>query len=159
MGIGGVVTPSSRGAGRIDGYVTPFLWVTVMADGVVTPSLGSILVPKKLSVVVPLGGVVVDKLIGKPPKVPIPSSATEVGLEVLELGVIPLGGVVVDALIRKTPKVPSPSSVTEVGSWECGVGVRSFLTVCSTRASASARSPARSVRTRSQSLFFPSSPQ
>ena len=159
MGIGGVVTPSSRGTVRIDGYVTPSLWVTVMADGVVTPSLWSILVPKKLSAVVPLGGVVVDELIGKNPKVPSPSSATEVGLGVLELGVVPLGGVVVDELIGKTPKVPSPSSVTEVGSWECGVGVRSFLTVCSTWASASARSLARSVRTRSQSLFFQSCPQ
>ena len=90
------ITPSSRGIVSIDGYVTPSLWVTVMADGVVTPSLWSILlvreyilVPKQLSAVVPLKGVVVNELIGKTPKVPSPSSATEVGLEVLELGVIP----------------------------------------------------------------------
>ena len=36
--------------------------------------------------VVPLGGAVLNKRIGKTPNVPSPSAATEVGLEVLELG-------------------------------------------------------------------------
>ena len=110
IGTGGVVTPSLWGTVRIDGYVTPSSWVTVMADGVVIPSLwvtvGAegvvtpsswsillvreyILVPKQLSVVVPLGGAVVNKQIGKTPNMPSPSAATEVGLEVLELGVVP----------------------------------------------------------------------
>ena len=65
------------------------------------------MVPKQLSAVVPLGGVVVDELIGKTPKVPSPSSGIEVGLEVLELGVVPLGGVVVDELIGKTQRCPA----------------------------------------------------
>ena len=36
-----------------------------------------------------LGGAVVGKRVGKNPKVPSPSAATEVGLEFLELGVVP----------------------------------------------------------------------
>ena len=48
-----------------------------------------IFVPKQLSVVIPLGAAVVNKQIAKIPNVPSPSAATEVGLEVLELGVVP----------------------------------------------------------------------
>ena len=52
-------------------------------------NLAFFLVPKQLSVVVPFGGVVVNEQIRKTLNVPSPSAATEVGLEVLELGVVP----------------------------------------------------------------------
>ena len=96
VGIDGYVIPSSWVTVMADGVVIPSLWVTVGADGVVTPSSWSILlvreyilVPKQFPEVVPLGGVVINERIAKIPNVPSPSAATEVGLEVLELGLVP----------------------------------------------------------------------